>query len=67
LYCYGGMAGIRDLFLCFGFWHAYHYGHVAIWNQYRATFLAPAFWALFPNQKLLRRPKLVQSSTFFLG
>jgi len=66
LYSYSGMATLRhDLFLCFGLWHAYNYAHVALWHEFRATFLADAFWAIFPDQKLLRRPPLVQSSTFF--
>ena len=57
LYAYSGMAPIRrDLFLCFGLWHCYHYAHVALWHEFRATFLAPAFFALFPGQKLLARP-----------
>jgi len=51
--------------LFFGFWHPFLYGHVSIWNEFRSTFLAPAFFTLFPTQMLLFRPKLVQSSTFF--
>ena len=46
----------HDLFLCFGLWHADNYAHVALWHEFRATFLADVFWAIFPNQKLLRRP-----------
>ena len=66
LYCYTGMAPLRqDLFLGLGFWHPYLYAHVAIWNEFRHTFLAPAFFLLFPNQTLLRRPRLSHSSTFF--
>src|SRR5689334_13957014 len=35
LYSYSGLSPIRhDLFLCFGFWHAYAYAHVALWNQF---------------------------------
>ena len=65
LYSYSGLAPVRnDLFLCLGFWHAYHYAHIALWQDFRATFLAPAFFALFPSQVLLRRPKLLQSVTF---
>jgi len=65
-YSYSGLAPVRnDLFLCFGLWHAYHYAHIALWHEYRATFLAPAFFALFPREVLLRRPKLLQSVTFF--
>ena len=65
LYCYSGMSTIRhDLFLCFGLWHPYSYAHIALWDQFRHTFLGPAFFALFPDQRLLRRPKLVQSATF---
>jgi hypothetical protein len=64
LYCYSGMAPVRhDLFLCFGFWHAYSYAHVALWSAFRMTFLADAFWAVFPSQRLLRRPSLILSST----
>lgn len=66
LYSYSGMAPIRqDMFLCFGLWHPYQYAHIALWGEFRYTFLAPAFFALFPEQRLLRRPKLVQSSIFF--
>ena len=67
LYSYPAFAGIRhDLFLLFGFWHAYHYSHVALWDEFRSTFLAPAFWMLYPEQKIMRRPKHTQSSTFFM-
>ena len=67
LYSYPAFAGIRhDLFLLFGFWHAYHYAHVALWDEFRATFLAAAFWKLYPTQNIMRRPKLSQSSTFFM-
>ena len=52
LYSYSGMAPIRhDLFLVFGYWHAYSYAHVALWAEFRATYLADAFWAIFPDQK----------------
>ena len=68
LYCYPALAGIRhDLFLIFGFWHAYHYSYVALWDEFRATFLAKAFWLLYPTHKLMRRPKNTQSSTFFMA
>ena len=44
LYSYSGMARVRnDLFLCFGLWHVYNYSHIALWSEFRATFLAPAF------------------------
>ena len=67
LYCYPAFAGIRhDLFLIFGFWHAYHYAYVALWDEFRSTFLAKAFWLLYPTQNLMRRPKNTQSSTFFM-
>ena len=66
LYSFSGMAPLRhDLFLIFGFWHAYQYAHIAAWDTFRTTFLADAFFALYPDQKLLSRPKLVLSSTFF--
>ena len=41
------------------------YAHVAIWNEFRHTFLADAFFVLFPNQKLMRRPRLTHSSVLF--
>jgi hypothetical protein len=60
------MATLRhDLFLCFGLWHAYSYAHIAVWTAFRHTFLADVFWSVFPKQRLLRRPPLVQSSTLF--
>jgi len=66
LYCYPAFARIRhDLFLIFGFWHAYHYAYVALWDEFRVTFLAKAFWLLYPSNTLMRRPKNTQSSTFF--
>src|SRR5215467_9773934 len=41
LYSYPGLVGMRhDLFLVFGFWHAYQYAHIALWNDFRHTFLA---------------------------
>ena len=67
LYSYPAFAGIRhDLFLIFGFWHAYHYAHVALWDEFRSTYLAAAFWSLYPSEKIMRRPKHSQSSTFFM-
>ena len=66
LYSYSGMATLRhDLFFCFGLWHAYCYAHIAVWTAFRHTFLADVFWSVFPKQRLLRRPPLVQSSTLF--
>ena len=66
LYSYSGFASIRhDLFLCFGLWHPYMYGHLAIWNEFRHTFLAPAWFTLFPDSALFKRPKLLVSQTFF--
>src|SRR6185437_1472629 len=54
-YSYSGMAAVRqDQLLLFGFWHPYHYAHVALWNEFRHTFLTPIFFALFPEEK--RRP-----------
>ena len=55
-----------DLFLIFGFWHAYHYAYVALWDEFRSTFLAKAFWLLYPTHNLMRRPKNTQSTTFFM-
>ena len=65
LYSYTGLAKMRhDLFLMLGFWHPYNYAHIALWTEFRSTFLAPAFFSLFPTHKLLRRPPLVQSAAF---
>ena len=41
------------------------YGHLAIWNEFRHTFLAPAWFTLFPDSALFKRPKLLVSQTFF--
>ena len=65
LYSFPEFAGIRhDMFLIFGLWHAYHYSYIALWHEFRHTFLAAAFFLVFPNQKLMRRPKLSHSATF---
>ena len=67
LYSFPGLVGMRhDLFLVFGFWHAYHYANIALWHEFRYTFLGPAYFTIFPDQKLLHRPKLTQSATFFM-
>jgi hypothetical protein len=55
----------RNLFLLFGIWHAYLYGHVAIWDRFRAHFLADAYFHLFPKTTLMRKPSLFKSSIFF--
>ena len=55
----------QNVFMLFGIWHAYMYGHVAIWDCFRAHFLADAFFALFPTTTLLRKPSLFKSSIFF--
>ena len=34
-------------------------------DSIQAYILADAFWAIFPKQRLLRRPPLIQSSTLF--
>src|SRR6185437_10700760 len=66
-YSYSGMAAVRqDQLLLFGFWHPYHYAHVALWNEFRHTFLALIFFALFLEEKLKRRPSLTQSSTLLV-
>ena len=66
--CYGvaGMQPIlNNVFFLFGIWHCYLYVHTAIWDRFRSTFLADAFFALFPNTLLMRKPKLFKSSVFF--
>ena len=66
LYCFSGLVPIRhDMFMCLGFWHTYQHAHRLIWSEFRSTFLAPAWFVLFPDQTLLFAPKLLQSSTFF--
>jgi len=53
------------MFLILGPWHTYMYSHVCVWSEFRSTFLASAFFCLFPSQNLFFRPRLVMSSTFF--
>src|ERR1041385_2003196 len=66
LYNYPAMAPLRhDLCLIFGFWHALNYGCIAVWAEYRPTFLAEAFFLIFPDEKLQRRPLQTRSMTFF--
>lgn len=65
-YTFTGLAPIRhDLFLFLGLWHTYQHCHKLIWGEFRSTFLADAFFELFPTESLLFKPKLLQSSTFF--
>src|SRR5689334_14370432 len=67
LYSYPMLDPIRhDLLLCFGLWHPYHYAYVAAWRANRSTFLGPAYFMLYPDHKLMDRPLLSQSATFFL-
>ena len=54
LYNYPSMAGVRhDLFLIFGFWHAYHYAHIALWDEFRSTFLAKCFFEVPRGKTIL--------------
>src|SRR6185437_4953333 len=63
-YGYSGMAPIRnDQILLLGLWHPYHYAHIALWHQFGGTFLGEIYFALFPDEKLKRRPPLTQSAT----
>ena len=63
-----GVAGMQPLlnnvFFLFGIWHCYMYSHTALWDSYRHTFLADAFFALFPKTILMRKPSLFKSSVF---
>jgi len=66
LYSFTGLSSIlHDSFIFLGPWHIYMYSHVLVWSEFRSSFLASAFFALFPKQNLFFRPKLVSSSTFF--
>lgn len=66
LYAYPDLSPIRhDLFIFLGPWHNFHYGVIAIWMEFRSTFLGPAFFSLFPNELLKYRMPLVKSVTFF--
>ena len=56
----------HDLLLCFGLWRPYYYAYIAAWRENRATFLGPAYFMLFPDHKLMDRPLMTQSATFFL-
>lgn len=65
VYSYSGLAPIRhDLFSVLGLWHTYQHVHRLLWFEFRSTFLADAFFALWPTQTLLFQPKLKQSATF---
>lgn len=65
-YTLSGLCVIRhDLFLVLGLWHTYQHCHKLLWSEFRSTFLADAFFELFPNDYLFFSPKLLQSSTFF--
>ena len=66
LYSFTGLAPILcDMFLILGPWHNYMYSHLCVWSEFRSSFLASAFFSLFPSQNLFLRPRLVTSSTFF--
>jgi len=65
LHSFTGLAPIRhDLFSVLGVWHTYQHAHRLLWSEFRSTFLASAFFTLWPNETLLLEPKLKQSSTF---
>ena len=53
------------MFLFLGPWHTYMYSHVCVWSEFRSSFLASVFFALFPNQNLFFRPRLLMLRTFF--
>ena len=64
-YSFAGMQPFLDrVFVLFGIWHCYMYAHVALWDRFRLTFLADAFFALFPKTTLMRKPSLFKSSVF---
>ena len=42
------------------------YAYIAAWRANRSTFLGPAYFMLYPDHKLMDRPLLSQSATFFL-
>lgn len=66
LYSFTGLAPILcDMFIVLGPWHTYMYSHVCAWSEFRSSFLASAFFSLFPTQNLFLRPRLMTSSTFF--
>ena len=66
LYSFTGLAPILcDMFLILGPWHTYMYSHVCVWSEFRSSFLASAFFFLFPSENLFFRPRLLMSSTFF--
>lgn len=66
LYSFTGLVPIlQDLFLILGPWHNYMYSHTLVWSEFRSSFLADAYFTLFPKENLFFRPKLLVSSTFF--
>ena len=63
-----GVAGMQPfLNNVFGIWHAYMYSHTALWDRFRLTYLADAFFALFPKTILMRKPSLFKSSVSLHG
>ena len=38
---------------------------MCVWSEFRSSFLASAFFSLFPSQNLFLRPRLGASGTFF--
>jgi len=66
LYSFTGLIPIlHDVFVFLGPFHIYMYSYVAAWNLFRSSYLAGAFFALFPDQSIYFRPSLTKSSTFF--
>ena len=66
IYAYPQMSPIRnDLCLFLGPWHSYHYATIALWMEFRSSFLGPAFFALFPKELLKYRMPLAKSAVFF--
>ena len=66
LYSFTGLSPVlHDMFLFLGPWHSYMYSHVCVWSEFRSSFLASAYFSLFPKQNLFLRPRLLVSSTFF--
>ena len=65
LYSVAGMQVVlNNVFFVFGIWHCYMYAHTALWDCFRHTFLADAFFSLFPTSILMRKPSLFKSSVF---
>ena len=54
VYSFSGLQPFLDkVFVLFGIWHCYMYAHVALWDRFRCTFLADAFFAFISEDDFI--------------